>query len=268
MLKFKISKEEYQKLSEAKQELYKEVNGEFKLDVEGDDNDLAGLKTHAEKLLEEKKLESEKRKKLEAQLAEIELQKKEDEQKSLLEQGEFDKLLEQNKQDFAEKEKKLLERAEKLEGQMKQSMIEAETTKVATELAGDNALLILPHLKDRFEVVDKDGVLSVIIKDATGLPNPAMTNDKLIEEFKANDIYKPILKGRDSSGGGAGGGTGGNGSDVSEWDKHFDPTNPDYSITKQGELEEKDSNLYTQLRDKHNLNNPMAAIQRNRMGVM
>ncbi len=268
MLKFKIDKKAYEELDEAKKALYKEDGDGFKLDVEGGDDDLAGLKSHAEKLLQEKKKEAEKRRELEAQLAELELKEKEEREKMMLEKGDYEKVLKEKEAEWEKQKEELAKKAEAAQNQMKQTLLDLEVTKVATELAGERAELIKPHLQNRFDITEKDGQLSVVIKDATGLPNPAMTNEALIEEFKANTLYEPIIRGRNSSGGGAGGGTGGQ-QGASEWEQYFNPAKKDtYSITKQMELEEKDPNTYKQLRDKFNLDSPLATVQRNSQGII
>ena len=266
MLKFKVNEDEYKKLDEKLQELYEGKDGSYQLKLDGGD-DLTGLKQHAEKLLDEKKKEADKRRELEAKLTEMELKKKEEEEKLLLEKGEFEKVLEQKQKEFELKEKALVEKAEQAQNQMKDTLLNLEVTKVATELAGERAELITPHLQNRFDIVEKDGKLEVVIKDATGLPNPAMTADALIEEFKANELFEPIIKGRNSSGGGAGGGSGGGGAGGSEWEQYFDPANASYNITKQVELEKDDKTLHDSLRKKFNLDNPMEVAQRRRVGL-
>ncbi len=214
--------------------------------------DPAGLKKTNADLKDEKKTLKEK---LEALQLKID---SEDETK-LEEQKEYEKLLDIKTKQYETKLTAAEEKAKKIEGSLKTQMISTAINEIAVQLAGDNSPLIAPHLKDRFAVDLTGDKAKLQILDKEGTPG-IVTKEQLIEEFKTNKMFQPILKGRDSSGGGAQGGAGGGAQgDKSAWKDYFDPSNEKYNTEKQYELQQKDKGLHDKLVADYHLDDPYSS---------
>jgi len=244
MLKKKIAKIE--DVLEKYRGLYTEQeDGTFLLDDEiVGDGDTSGMKANNEKLLAEKRRLQEEKDELIKQAAAA----KEDD---LGAKGEYEKLLalktESWETELATEKKKNETLIEAVKKEKRESMV----SEIATELAGDKAALLTPHLANRVQVeADGDG-FKVTILDINGNPS-TMTKEQLGEEFKNNELFSGAILGRQSSGGGAGGGAGGNGAeDSATWENYFKPNTPEYSPMKQMELEEKNKDLHDALAAKY-----------------
>jgi len=114
-----------------------------------------------------------------------------------------------------------------------QSKIDALTS----ELCGGSNPLMLNYLKGRIgAIVGEDGAVELVIKDEAG-KDTANTIDDLKKEIAANDYLKPILKIKQSAGGGSGGAGGaGGGGDV--WAEAFDPKKPNHAKMRELQLED------------------------------
>ncbi len=75
----------------------------------------------------------------------------------------------------------------------------------------------------------------------------------MIKEFQQNELFSPILK-RTSTGSGATGS--GDTNPTTDVEKYFNPNNPEYSPTKQGEVQQSNPEIYNSLSNKHGLNDP------------
>jgi hypothetical protein len=231
----------------------KQEDGTFILDsnVVGD-GDTSGLKENSEKLKAEKLA-------IQAKLDALEADSKAKEEDELGAKGEYEKLLKLKQEEFDTKITNAETEKAKAVEQIKNTMARAELLKIANEMAGDNAELILPHITSRVQVNVIDGNYTVQYTDINGTPvstDPSM----LKEDIKKNPLFKNILKGRSSNGGGAGGGSGGNGS-TGDWDKYFDPSSKDYNPDKQGDLETSDNDQYKALVKKFDLDNPYLQVK-------
>jgi len=251
-MKINITAEEYAGLPEALKEHYIADGEGYKLKLEDDKGDLEGKIRNAEKLLEERKVEEERRKQLEIELNKLKDRDKEEELKRLEEQGKFQEVLERTKTEYEKRLETLETKARDEAQQRRDMMVNVAVKDAAVKIAGERATIIEPHLRMRFQVSEENGVEKVVITDATGLPNPAMNTDRLVDEFKANPLWAGIVAGTDSAGLGTGGGTGG-GNGIGEWDKYFDEKSNDYNVTKQFELSKSDPTLYAQLSKKYGL---------------
>ncbi len=168
----------------------------------------------------------------------------------------YDELLETKTTQFNDKMAAATLKTAKLENALKERTINSAITDLAITLAGDRAELLKPHLGARFEVeiVDDEPVLKIL--DDKGQAG-TLTKEQLIEEFKKNKMFAPILKGRDSSGGGSGGGSGGDDqADAASWEKYFNEDNSEYNTEKQDELKKKDKGLHDSLVKKFGLDDP------------
>ncbi len=248
MLKVTIAKLE--DVAEKFRQFYSEqADGTFLLDEDLHPEDTTGLKNNNAALKEEKRLLKEKMDALQAKMDA-------DEEGDLAAKEEYEKLMELKTKQFDAKFDSANLRAEAAEAALKTQMINATVAEVAATLAGENSTLIMPHLKNRFNVDLVEGQPRLQILDKDGTPG-VITKEQLIEEFKTNKMFAPILKGRDSSGGGSGGGAGTGGqADSATWDSFFNPAGDSYDSRKQDELKEKDSKLHATLVKKYKLDDP------------
>lgn len=120
--------------------------------------------------------------------------------------GEFDKVRTKMLEEFGKKEQGYEERITKLMGQLEGMMVDSEVAKAIAD-AGGNSKLLMPILKQRIKVVDKDGNLAVKVTEENGDPS---VNDKgepisisaLVESLKTDDAFAGAFNASGLSGGG------------------------------------------------------------------
>lgn len=169
------------------------------------------------------------------------------------EKGDFEKLLEIEK----DKNKTLIEGlTSKSSAQFKQleeQLLTSKVSELSKSLGGndDNAEMLSPHIAKRMKLEDKDGSLTLVILDASGQPTDKTAKD-LEEEFRSADKYANNIGGRNSSGGG-GGGDGGGSANVADYEKAFirDAKGQRADLDKTMELKGKDENKYKELLAKY-----------------
>jgi hypothetical protein len=226
----------------AYQHLYTELDdGTYTLNIAIEGDDLSGLKNNASKLKSEKL-------KLQAKLDKLEDDERKRNETYLEDKGQYELLIEQKEKTFNDKLTQSEERAIQAESRLKKTILASELDALATNLAGDNSVLIKPHLKSRL-IVNED--FSIKVLDQVGNES-TMTTEQLLEEFKSSEVFAPILKSRGSSGGGANGGSGRTGTS-DQYAKYFDESNAEYSPMKQGDLQLSDPEIYASLNKKYNL---------------
>lgn len=93
----------------------------------------------------------------------------------------------------------------KLKGFVQATLIDNQAQSIANEigLKGSEALL-LPHIKARLAVEERDGKYVTVVKDANGQPS-ALSLTELKEEFQNNPAFAPVIVGSKASGSGAAG---------------------------------------------------------------
>lgn len=111
---------------------------------------------------------------------------------------------------------------------LRRLLIDNEATRLANEMATPgHAALLLPHIRARLEIAERDGQMVTVVVDADRKPS-ALTLPELAKEFKANPAFAPVIVGSKGSGGGAGGanpgGAGGNKKQLKRTD--FDALTP------------------------------------------
>lgn len=115
--------------------------------------------------------------------------------------------------EYADKEKKLVEKhakeKEALEGTVKKVYVNDVAHRIATELT-DVPDLLLPLLERRLQVEIVDGQPVTRVLAADGKPS-TMTPDELKAEYFQDKKFERIIRGNNASGGGASGGNGGSG---------------------------------------------------------
>lgn len=193
MLKFKLTKEEFDKLEESQKSIYAEAGEGYQLAIEGAP-DVSGLEKKVNELLGEKKTEQEKRR-----LAEEEAKKAAEEQAR--KKGDLDTLEKSWAEKLSTREKELLSQLEERDTRLHTLLVDNVAQSLATRLAGDSAAVITPHIKSRLIV--EDGKTRIV--DAEGKPSAATLED-LEKEFRNNKLFAPIVIGSKASGTGGNGG--------------------------------------------------------------
>jgi hypothetical protein len=90
-------------------------------------------------------------------------------------------------------------------------MVDNVAQSMATEIAGDNAAIILPHIHRRLQVEHVDGASPITrVLDANGRPS-ALSVEDLKKEFKEDKRFAVVVIGSKGSGGGAAGAGAGSG---------------------------------------------------------
>jgi len=135
-----------------------------------------------------------------------------------LKNGDFEKIRLKMLEDFEKKEGVSSATITKLMGKIESLMIDSEVVKAIADAKG-NSDLLMPLLKQRIKVVDKDGEMVVKVNEING--DPAV-NDKgeplsiinLVEKFKSDEKFAGAFDSSGLSGGGGsnndGTGSGGN----------------------------------------------------------
>jgi len=197
MLKFQLTKDEFAALTDEQKAMYGEAGDGYQMKIEGLP-DVTGLKTKVEELLNEKKTEKEKR-----ELAEAEAQRLALEQAR--KKGDVETLENSWKQKLADNESQFNGKIETLQKSLHNLLVENVAQKLATELAGDAAPVMLPHIKSRLLVEEQDGKHITRIVDGEGKPSAASIDD-LKKEFTNNKAFATVVIGSRANGTGGNGG--------------------------------------------------------------
>lgn len=201
-LKFQL--DSLEGVDESIQALYVEKDGKFVLGIEGlpQPEDVSGLKSKVQELLDEKKAEAEKRKAAEDQA-------RLDREEALRKSGNVEELEKSWSEKYARREAELTGQLEStnstLQGQIRDLTVGRTATEIATTLAiPGSAKALLPHIERRLSVEQRDGKPTVVVLDAVGKLSAA-TLDELKAEFTNDPAFGPLIAGSKASGGGAGG---------------------------------------------------------------
>ena len=191
-------------VDESIQALYVEKDGKFVLGIEGlpQPEDVSGLKSKVQELLDEKKAEADKRKAAEEQA-------RLDREEALRKSGNVEELEKSWSEKYARREAELTGQLEStnntLQGQIRDLTVGRTATEIATTLAiPGSAKALLPHIERRLSVEQRDGKPTVVVLDAAGKLSAA-TLDELKAEFTNDPAFGPLIAGSKASGGGAGG---------------------------------------------------------------
>lgn len=168
-----------------------------------------GLAAKVDELLSEKKSEQEKRRLAEDKAAREaeELARK---------NGDIDAL----EKSWKEKHETALSQSKGEVDELRTSINNLLVDKVSATLSAQfiSPAVVEPHIKSRLAVDTKDGKPRTIVVDREGKPS-AMTLEELVDSFKNDDAFKPLVKATEASGGGASnagsGGDGANGKNLS-----------------------------------------------------
>ncbi|UVM65040.1 hypothetical protein LOY34_17050 [Pseudomonas sp. B21-009] len=201
-LKFQL--DSLEGVDESIQALYVEKDGKFVLGIEGlpQPEDVTGLKSKVQELLDEKKAADKARKDAEEQAR---LEREE----ALRKSGNVEELEKSWSEKFSRREAELTSTLESeratLQGQIRDLTVGRTATEIATTLAiPGSAKALLPHIERRLSVEQRDGKPTVVVLDAAGKLSAA-TLDELKAEFTNDPAFGPLIAGSKASGGGAGG---------------------------------------------------------------
>lgn len=206
MLAYKIDHKAFKKLNKVVQDEYKkddEANEEsgYTLDVDGLE-DTGALKRAKDHEAQKRKDADKKAKELQEKLDEVneELTTLRDEKAK---GGDAVSQAEKKLQEKHAKEvKKLQDEAAALSKALQEHAVENVARGLATELAGDNAELLIPHIQRRLVGGFKDGKVNTSVLDASGAES-ALTVEELKKEFSTSPKFSAVLVA--SKGSGAGG---------------------------------------------------------------
>lgn len=190
MFKWKLTKEEFDVLTEEHKAMYKEAGDGYQIQIDGmpDIPDVSGLQKKVDELLSEKKSEQEKRRQAE------EAAKKAAEEQAR-KNGDIESLEKSWAEKLSTREKELLTQLQEKDASLQKLLVDNVAQSLATKLAGDSAALIVPHIKSRLAV--EDGKTRVV--DATGQLS-ALTIDELEKEFRNNQLFAPVIIGSKATG--------------------------------------------------------------------
>lgn len=187
MFKFKLTKEEFDALDDTQKAMYAESGEGYQLAIEGLP-DISGLSKKVEELLGEKKSEQEKRRAAE------EAAKKAAEEQAR-KNGDIEALEKSWSEKLTAREAELMAQVQDRDGRLHTLLVDNEAQRLAADLAGDNAALILPHIKSRLAV--EEGKTRVL--DVSGKPSASSLED-LSKEFRSNKLFAPVIIGSKASG--------------------------------------------------------------------
>jgi len=208
MLKFQM--DSLDGVDESVRALYTEKDGKFVLGIEGlpQPEDVSGLKSKVQELLDEKKAADKARKDAEDQAR---LEREENARKS----GNVEELERSWSEKYNRREAELNGTLEQerttLSTQIRDLTVGRTATDIASALAiPGSAKALLPHIERRLSVEQRDGKPVVVVLDAQGKLSAA-TLDELKAEFANDTAFAPLIAGSKASGGGANGAGGGGG---------------------------------------------------------
>jgi hypothetical protein len=197
-------------VDESVKTLYVEKDGKFVLGIEGlpQPEDVSGLKSKVQELLDEKKAADKARK-------EAEDQARLDREDAARKSGNVEELERSWSEKYARREAELNGMLESERGTLSTQIRDLTVGRTATDIASSLAIpgsaeALLPHIERRLSVEQRDGKPVVVVLDKQGKLSAA-TLDELKAEFANNTAFAPLIAGSKASGGGASGAGNGGG---------------------------------------------------------
>lgn len=230
-LKIKITPDEFNAMPEAFQAEYTKNGEVYQLNLE-DLEDTGALKRAKEHEKEQRKAAEQRAREFEKIAKDMEAKLGELQTGDFRKKGDVEALEKSYQQKLADLEKKASAEREKLQSILHKNTLEATARKLATDLAGERAEILLPHIKQRLSVEMTDTDVNVRVLGADGNVS-ADSIDDLKNYFFTNDVFSPIVIGSKASGSGAAGQRGGGGATkrISEMsateEAQFAKTNPE-----------------------------------------
>jgi hypothetical protein len=188
MLKSKINKADFDALPEALKAYYKQDGDNYLLQSDEFDE----LRRAKDRVTTEAKTEKERADRLQTQVDELVANPDKQKDITTLENSWKQKLADQ-KTAYEAKQTRLTE-------QLQKTLVADQALRIATELAGDKAEILVPHIEKRLKA-DLDGDTPVTrVLDAAGKLS-ASTFDDLKKEFVDNSKYSAIIIASNANGG-------------------------------------------------------------------
>ena len=215
-LKKTLTAAEHGSLDETLKGLYKEKDGKFHLDVDGDDNLAAALATErAERAKLEKQVKGWKALgKTEEEISELIANHAKLEEESAKKSGNWDQLRAQ----LEEKHKKELDaksaEVEKLKTALSSALVDTQALAAIGAHKGI-ADLLLPHVRSQIRVVEEDGKFQTRVFNPDGTPklgtgpSGMATIEDLVLEMKGHSVFGRAFDGEGKGGSGKESGNGG-----------------------------------------------------------
>lgn len=229
MLKAKL--ESLDGLDESLHSFYKaQDDGTFSLQVDGleDTTALKNAKTHEK---EARKAAEARAKAAEEKASEMEERLEALETDGSRKRGDVESLEKSWKAKLEKREAELQTQIEASNGQINNLLVDNVATQLAAELAVEGSSgILLPHIKGRLGVEERDGKFVTVIKDAEGNAS-ALTLDELKDEFVNNKAFAPVIVGSKASGSGASGGQGGGAAKKTVTRAQFDQMSAEQKMT-------------------------------------
>lgn len=192
-------------LDESVSGLYKEQDGKFVLNVEGmpQQEDVSGLKAKVDELLGEKKKADQAKKEAEkaAEQARIDAERNSGDIEAV--RKSYEEQIGRDKSDWESEKTNLMKIIET-------DKVDNVAMTLATELAGDKAEVLIPHIRSRLAVERRDDSYVTTVIDKNGKPCASSVND-LKSEFANNNAFSGVIIASQASGGGATGSNHGSG---------------------------------------------------------
>lgn len=205
-MKLKKKVKSLDEVQEQYRDLYVEKDGEFVLEVDGEE-DTGALKRAKDHEKKRRQDAEQKARDLEEQMADIQEQLDDLQGKA----GDKDTAgIEKKWQDkFNKREKELTDQIDSLGKEISTLLIDNVADQLAADLS-DSPAVLRPHVRQRLTVERVDGKAVTRVKDPDGELS-AMTLDELKGEFQSNNDFASVIRGSKGSGSGASGGQGGQG---------------------------------------------------------
>lgn len=201
-LKRNLTKAEFDGLNATLQAEYKAEGEGYVLDASGFD-DPVELKRAKEHEVKARKLAEDKATALETKLATIT-------ETDATRRGDVDALKASYEDKMKLQEKDFKTQLKAKDGFINSTLIDSVANALASELSGENAHLLLPHIKSRLSADLTGDVPLTRVLDKDGKPS-AFNLEDLKKEIGADKRYASIVIASKASGGGAAGGAGGGG---------------------------------------------------------
>ena len=212
MLKLEI--ESLDGIGEELKGLYSEVDGKYRLNVDGIE-DTGALKRAKEHEKEARKQAEAKARELAEQLQAIQEAQERNKDDSHRKAGDIEALDKSWQEKLAKREAELSDKLKATEGHISKLLVDSVAMRMAADLALEgSAEVLLPHIRSRLAVEIRDGEPVTVIKDKAGNLS-ATTLEELQEEFVNNQAFASVIRGSKASGAGsAGAGKGGGAASV------------------------------------------------------
>lgn len=208
MLKLKI--DTLDGVDEALHGLYEETDDGYQLKVDGLE-DTGALKRAKDREKAEAKKAKERADRLEQELSEVRQEIEDAKHSGAKKSGDVEALEKSWQEKLAKREAELTAQIESLSGSITTMTVDNVAMQLASELAVEgSAKVLLPHIKARLAVEQRDGQYITAVRDGEGKPS-AMTVDELKAEFANDKAFSHVVAGSKASGSGASGGSNGGG---------------------------------------------------------